>query len=157
MQKNRLILRLELWNSYNMVGMQLGILIQKWHWDFFFCLFLKCFDSGITLRLMYQRDSCTTWKLILLQYGLFDKSQILILHFRELMHRIMTVQIFSAFPLYKIRKVKCQRNFHYHLKTRNQSMGNSNGVLIMTKDQVITTYCEKFSKKLFNHQPVPFL
>ena len=157
MQKNRLILRLELWNSYNMVGMQLGILNSEMMSLRYFCLFLKCFNSRMTLRLMYQRDSSTIWKLILLQYGLFDKSQILILHFRELMHRIMTVQIFSAFPLYKIRKVKCQRNFHYHLKTRNQSMGNSNGVLIMTKDQVITTYCEKFSKKLFNHQPVPFL
>jgi hypothetical protein len=118
---------------------------------YFFGLFLECFDSGITVRLMYQRDSCTTWNLIWVVWQISN----IFLHFRELMHRIMTVQIFSASPLYKI--IKCQRNFHYHLKTRNQSMGNSNGVLIMTKDQVITTYCEKFSKRLFNHQPVPFL
>jgi len=39
MQKNRLILRLELWNSYNTVGMQLGILNSEMALSFFFPIF----------------------------------------------------------------------------------------------------------------------
>jgi len=53
---------------------------------------------------MYQRDSSTIWKLILLQYGLFDKSQILILSFRELMHRRQFK--YSVYFLYTTRLEK---------------------------------------------------
>ena len=68
MEKNRLILRLELWNSYNMVGMQLGILNSEMALSFFFPIFeMLWFRNNIEVdvpaRLLYhlKTDLATIW------------------------------------------------------------------------------------------------